>query len=205
MNQNLRFFKKRLQISQKKWKTIQESSLHTVNSILSVISRLNLAKKPETFSENILEKFPDIPDRLLYNLTEIINQGVNDLVSHIEHFSEILNEMKKIEHEFQRDFLSMARKYVLNNNNFITRDLEILEQAQSTIQDIIDMYETELALRIQIVNEIKDSNKFQPRRLTANLILWSSEVYIEPLKFRDLIEEFTLVERLCERFQVEFI
>ncbi|MHA1972150.1 MAG: hypothetical protein ACTSW1_04085 [Candidatus Hodarchaeales archaeon] len=205
MNQNLRFFKKRLQISQKKWNTVQEGSVRTVNSILSVISRISLARKPDTFSETILRKFPDIPERLLYNLTEIINQCVNDLVSHIKRFTEILDEMKKIEHEFQRDFLSMARKYVLSHENFVARDLEILEQAQTTIQEIIDMYETELALRIQIVNEMKDAYKFQPRKLTTNLILWASEVYIEPLKFRDLIEEFSLVERLCERFQAEFV
>ncbi|WP_455140709.1 hypothetical protein, partial [Candidatus Hodarchaeum mangrovi] len=92
MSQKIRVFKKRIQISQKKWNSVQNESLRIINSILTIISRLTLTQKNGTFSENLLEKFPEVPDRIAFYLTDIINHNISELNSYIQQFTEILNE-----------------------------------------------------------------------------------------------------------------
>ena len=199
MSQNIRVFKKRLQISQKKWNTVQGHSLRTVNTILNIISRLNLTQRSDAFSKELLSKFSDIPDRLAYHLAELINKSIADLFTFIDQFSDVVREMRKIEKNFRLDFSILARKQVVGGNETWPHDLEIIEQAERTIQEIVDMYETELTLRKQLINEIQESTSLQPLMITAYLVLWTSEIYIESARIHELIEEFTFVEKVCER------
>lgn len=199
MSQNIRIFKKRLQISQKKWNTVQGHSLKTVNTILTILSRLNLTQRPDAFSKTLLTRFTDIPDRLAYHLAELINKSITDLNSFLGQFSDIVREMRKIEQIFRLDFSLMARKQVVGGTEAWPHDLEIIEQAERTIQEIVDMYEIELTLRKHLIKEIQESISLQPLTITAYLILWTSEVYIEPTRIHELIEEFTHVEKVCER------
>ncbi|MFX1282251.1 MAG: hypothetical protein ACFFB5_01290 [Promethearchaeota archaeon] len=199
MNQSVRIFKKRLQISQKKWNTVQGHSLRTVNTILTILSRLNLTQRPDAFSKALLTRFTDIPERLAYHLAELINKSITELYSYIEQFSDIVREMRKIEKIFRLDFSLMAKKHVTKRNEAWPHDLEIIEQAERTIQEIVDMYETELTLRKQLINEIQESVCLQPLKITVYLVLWTSEVYIEPTRIHELIEEFTHVEKVYER------
>lgn len=199
MVQSIRVYKKRLQISQKKWNTIQGQSLRTVNVILNTISRLSLIQRPNIFSEPLLEKFYDIPERLAYHLANTVNQSIADLYSYLSQFSDVINEMKKIESQFRFDFAGIARKQVVETEDFSYRDLEMIELAEGTIQEIIDRYETELSLRKQIIDEIQEVGSFKPLRITAYLVLWTSELYIEPAKIHELFEEFTHVEKLYEK------
>ena len=199
LSQRIRVFKKRLQISQKKWNTVQGHSLRTVNNILTILSRLNLTQRPDAFSKDLLTKFFDIPERLAYHLAELINRNIVDLFSYIDQLTDVVREMRKIEHTFRSDFSVMARKHVVEGTNTWPYDLEIIEQAERTIQEIVDMYETELTLRKQLMKEIQESITLQPLRITTYLVLWTSEIYIEPTRIHELIEEFTHVEKVCER------
>ena len=196
MNQNVRVFKKRLQIAQKKWNTVQAHSIRTVNIILNIISRLNLVQNPNVFSEELLTKFEDIPERLSYHLAELINSSIINLNNFIGQFSDIIKEMRKIEQQFRVDFSLIARKQVMEENKVSFHDIEIIEQAENTIQMIVDMYETELALKKQLIMEIQNSPSFQPLMITAYLVLWSSEIYIESERINELIEEFTFAEKI---------
>lgn len=199
MSKSIRVFKKRLQISQKKWNTVQSHSLRTVNAILTIFSRLNLTHHPDAFSKALLSKFTDIPDRLAYHLAELINKNITDLYTFLEQFSDIVREMRKIEKAFRLDFSLMARKQVTGVTNVWSHDLEIIEQAERTIQEIVDMYETELTLRKQLIKEIQESSCLRPLMITVYLVLWTSEIYIESTRIHELIEEFTHVEKVCER------
>jgi hypothetical protein len=198
LSKNIRVFKKRLQISQKKWNTVQGQSLRTVNTILNILSRLNLIQRPNVFSEELLSNFVDIPERLAYNLVEMINISINDLNSYLQQFSKCVKEMRKLEQQFCLDFSIMAKKQVMGGKESWNHDLEIIEQAERTIQEIVDMYETELTLRKQLVEEIQESVTLQPLMITAYLVLWSSEVYIETTRIHELFEEFTLVEKVSQ-------
>jgi len=201
LSQNIRVFKKRLQISQKKWATIQGQSLRTVNMILSIISRFNLTQRTDVFSQDLLSRFDSIHSRLEFHLAESINKNITDLTNSLTQFSEVVKEMWKIEKQFRRDFLSFAKKRALEDNEQQFHDLEIIDQAEKTIQEIIGMYETELALRKQIILEIQESITPQPHMITAYLVLWSSEIYIETARIHELIEEFSFVEKIYDRFQ----
>ena len=201
MSQNIRIFKKRLQISQKKWATIQGQSLRTVNMILSIISRFNLTQKTDVFSQDLLERFDSIHSRLAFRLAESINNSIKELNTSLTQFSEVVKEMWKIEKEFRRDFLSFAKKRALKDDQKQFHDLEIIDQAEKTIQEIIGMYETELTLRKEIITEIQESITPQPQMITAYLVLWSSEIYIETARIHELIEEFSFVEKIYDRFQ----
>ena len=158
-----------------------------------------MTQRPDAFSKALLTRFTDIPERLAYHLAELINKSIIDLYSYIEQFSDIVREMRKIEKVFRQDFSLMARKQVIGGNDAWPHDLEIIEQAERTFQEIIDMYETELTLRKQLIKEIQESISLQPLMITVYLVLWTSEVYIEPTRIHELIEEFTHVEKVCER------
>ncbi|MHA1946064.1 MAG: hypothetical protein ACXAC6_00560 [Candidatus Hodarchaeales archaeon] len=201
MSQNIRVFKKRLQISQKKWATIQGQSLRTVNMILSIISRFNLTQRSDVFSQDLLTRFDSIQSRLEFQLAESINKNITELNNSVTQFSEVVKEMWKIEKQFRRDFLTFAKKRALEDDQQQCHDLEIIDQAEKTIQEIISMYETELALRKQLISEIQESITPQPHMITAYLVLWSSEIYVETARIHELIEEFSFVEKIYDRFQ----
>ena len=200
LSQNIRIFKKRLQISQKKWATIQGQSLRTVNTILSIISKFNLTQRSEVFSQDLLKRFDCIQSRLAFHLAESINKNIVGLNNSLVQFSEVVKEMWKIEKQFRKDFLDFAKKRALKDDQQRPHDLEIIDQAEKTIQEIISMYETELALRKQIILEIQESLTPQPHMITAYLVLWSSEIYIETARIHELIEEFSIVEKIYDRF-----
>ena len=196
---NIRVFKKRLQIAQKKWSTIQGQSLRTVNLILSILSRLNLTQRTDIFSKDFLTKFEDVQSRLAFKLTESINNHLLELSTYITQFQEVIHEMRKIEQQFRCDILSLIKKQAVKSKDQWPHDLDVIDQAEKTIQQIIDMYETELALRKQIVAEIQQSMPLQPHVVNAFLILWISDVYIETARIQDLIEEFGFVEKIYNR------
>ncbi len=199
MVQSIRVFKKRLQISQKKWNTVQGQSLRTVNTILNTISRLNLIQRPNIFSTTLLERFYDIPERLAYYLADLVNKSISDLYAYLSQFSDVVDEMRKIEAQFRYDFSEIAKKSVTEAETAKFRDIEMIEIAERTIQEIIDRYETELSLRKQIICEIQEANSIQPLTITAYLVLWIAEIYIEPREIHELFEEFTHAEKLYER------
>ena len=201
MSQSIRVFKKRLQISQKKWTTVQGKSLRAVNMVLNILSRYNLTQRSDVFSETIKTKFDDVQGRLAFRLAESINRHIIELKGFLTHFEDIIREMRKIEFSFRCDILQPAKNRAAKEINGWPHDLEIIDQAENTIREIIDMYETELALRKQIVMEIQESVTPQLHMITAYLILWTSEVYIEPTRIHELIEEFGYVEKIYERFQ----
>ena len=190
-----------MQISQKKWTTIQGQSLRTVNMILSIISRFNLTQRSDVFSQDLLTRFDSIQSRLEFQLAESINKNITELNNSVTQFSEVVKEMWKIEKQFRRDFLTFAKKRALEDDQQQFHDLEIIDQAEKTIQEIICMYETELALRKQIISEIQESITPQPHMITAYLVLWSSEIYVETARIHELIEEFSFVEKIYDRFQ----
>ena len=190
-----------MQISQKKWATIQGQSLRTVNMILSIISRFNLTQRSDVFSQDLLTRFDSIQSRLEFQLAESINKNITELNNSVTQFSEVVKEMWKIEKQFRRDFLTFAKKRALEDDQQQFHDLEIIDQAEKTIQEIICMYETELALRKQIISEIQESITPQPHMITAYLVLWSSEIYVETARIHELIEEFSFVEKIYDRFQ----
>ena len=47
--------------------------------------------------------------------------------------------------------------------------------------------------------EIQESISLQPIKITVYLVLWTSEIYIEPGHIQELMEEFTHVEKVYER------
>ena len=67
------------------------------------------------------------------------------------------------------------------------------------------MYETELALRKQIISEISDSFQPQQQKITAYMILWGYQIYIETERIFELIEEFSHVEKIYEKITLEEI
>jgi hypothetical protein len=199
LSQNIRVFQKRLQIAQKKWNTIHGQSLRTVNLILGILSRINLIQRNDVFSKDFLLKFDGIHEKLAFRLMESTNNQIYELTNFITHFEEVINEMRKIEKQFRCDVLSLIKKHAVNSKDNWPHDLEVIDQTEQTMHQIIDMYETELALRKQIITEIQSSIPLQPHIVTAHLNLWLSNVYIEPAKIHDLIEEFGFVEKIYSR------
>ena len=113
--------------------------MRTVNIILNILSRLNLIQRPDAFSKEILEKFVEIPERLAFHLVDLINKSITELHVFLGQFSDVIREMRKVEQQFRRDFSIMARKQIVGENEGWNNDLEIIEQAERTIQEIVDI------------------------------------------------------------------
>lgn len=145
-----------------------------------------------------MDKFEDIPERLAFNLTEMINKSINDLKSYIQQFENCLKEMRKIEKQFRTDFSLIAKKQAMGENSRDFHELEVVEQVERTIQEIVDMYETEFTLRKQVLAEIQESISLNPLMITAYLVLWASEIYIEHTRIHELIEEFSYAEKIYQ-------
>ncbi|MHA2031447.1 MAG: hypothetical protein ACW99Q_18885, partial [Candidatus Kariarchaeaceae archaeon] len=160
-----------------------------------------MTQRSDVFSQNLLTRFDSIQSRLEFQLAESINKNITELTNSVTQFSEVVKEMWKIEKQFRRDFLTFAKKRALEDDQQRCHDLEIIDQAEKTIQEIICMYETELALRKQLISEIQESITPQPHMITAYLVLWSSEIYVETARIHELIEEFSFVEKIYDRFQ----
>lgn len=205
LSKNIRIFKKRLQISQKKWLTIQERSLKTVNMVLNIISRLNLSKRSDVFSKELLSNFDDVKGRLSFQLNESLNRLILDLNNYISQYQQVIMDMHKIEEQFRCEIISIAKKRASQENKAWLTELEIIDQAEKTIQTIINMYETELALRKQIISEIRESFHPQQQKITAYMNLWVSEIYIETERILELIEEFSHVEKIYEKINIQEI
>ncbi len=159
-----------------------------------------MTQRSDVFSEAVKTRFDDVQGRLAFRLAESINRHILELNKFLAHFEDVIREMRKIETSFNCDILQPAKNRTVKEKVEWPHDLEIIDQAQNTIREIIDMYETELALRKQIVFEIQESITPQIHVITAYLILWSSEVYIESTRIHELIEEFGYVEKIYERF-----
>ncbi|MHA2239257.1 MAG: hypothetical protein ACXAB2_12975 [Candidatus Hodarchaeales archaeon] len=198
MSKNIRIYKKRLQITQKKWLTIQGQSLKTVNMIL-------MFQRSDVFSKELLSSFDDVKGRLSFHLNESLNKLILDLNVHINQFQQVIKDMCEIEKQFRNEILTLAKKRASQGNSTLRNELEIIDQAENTIQVIINMYETELALRKQIICEIRDSFHPQPQKITAYMVLWASEIYIETDRILELIEEFSHVEKIYEKIYPEEI
>jgi hypothetical protein len=205
LSKNIRIFKKRLQISQKKWLTIQEQSLKTVNMILNIISRFNLTKRSDVFSKELISNFDDVKGRLSFHLNESLNKLILDLDNYICQFQQVIADMHNIEKQFRSEVITLAKKRASQENKTRFTELEIIDQAENTIQVIINMYETELALRKQIISEISDSFQPQQQKITAYMILWGYQIYIETERIFELIEEFSHVEKIYEKITLEEI
>ncbi|NHJ01961.1 MAG: hypothetical protein EAX86_07430 [Candidatus Heimdallarchaeota archaeon] len=199
MNQNIRVFKKRLQIAEKKWNAVQAQSIKAINTILGTLSRLNLIQQRGAFSEDLLAKFPDVPERISFHLAELINKSIHDLNIYLSQLNEIVNEMRKIEEQFRQDYLLIIKTQYSEGNQSWSHDLETLEQAERTFQEIVDMYDRELSLRKEILSTTQNSSLFQPNSLIIYLTLWAGEIYIEHNRIHELIEEFMQAEKVCER------
>ncbi len=187
-----------MQITEKKWNTVQAQSIKSINTILGTLSRLNLTQQRSNFGDNLLSKFPDIPERISYNLAEIINKNIQDLFVFLNQFIDIVNEMRKIETQFRLDFSKLIKLQYSEGNQW-SQELEVLEKAESTFQEIVDMYERELSLRREILSDIQNIQSFRGNLLVVYLTLWAGEVYIEHSRIHELIEEFMHAEKVCEK------
>ena len=191
---DIKILQKHLKNAYKKYKTHQVRSLQLINQTLSILSKMSLANEKKFYSPTLLENFDSLPDRLTFKLYQQLNSLIPDLIKIVNEFEKITFEIEDIKSKFSlelREIYKLKANY--NNSN-----LEVLEEFEQSLNEVVDMFSTELILRKQILSELESYNKLKPAQMSLYVSIWMNEVFIEKEKFFYLLEEFNEIERILE-------
>lgn len=191
---DIKILQKHLKNAYKKYKTHQVRSLQLINQVLSILSKMSLANEKKLYSASLLENFDSLPDRLTFKLYQQLNSLIPDLIKIVNEFEKITLEIEEIRRKFSRELKEIYRLKA----NYINSSLEILEEFEQSLNEVVDMFLTELILRKQILSELENYNKLKPAQMSLYVSIWMNEVYIEKEKFFYLLEEFNEIERILE-------
>lgn len=181
----------------REWRTIQSGSLKTVNSILGLISKLNLVKNKQ-FYEAL--DFPDLENRMVLALIDQINLKIPNMIKATGAFRNLLEKMTNWAAVYNRLITSEIRNLVDSNRlqeldssqkDEIESKIRIREQTLDHILEITKMFETEVQLRIRLIELLqKSTNQLNAQLISFYLTIWASEPYIDFNRILEILESF---------------
>ena len=175
----------------REWRSIQNSSLKSTNSILGLISKLNLVKTKQ-YSEQF-SQFPDIQDRLISILIDQINIKLPEIQKTVNEFSKLGEKIKNWE-DITTKLLKneMKKSFILNESEGLINEIRIIEQTLEQVKEIASMFEIEISLRHNVFDLIQNISKeqFSVQKLSFYLTVWTSEPYLDFNRINEIIENF---------------
>jgi hypothetical protein len=174
----------------REWRSIQNSSLKSINSIIGLISKLNLVKNKQ-YSEQF-PHFPDINDRLIVIIIDQINIKLPDV-------QKALNDISKLGEKIH-SWEEITTK-ILNNemkNSFLIEEFDdineirLIEQTLEQMKEITLMFRTEISLRHTVFDLLQNISReqFNAQKLSFYLTIWTSEPYLDFNRINEIIENF---------------
>ena len=175
----------------REWRSIQNASLKSTNSILGLISKLNLVKNKQ-YTEQ-LTQFPDIQDRLISILIDQINTKLPEIQKTVNEFSKLGEKIKNWE-DITTKLLKneMKKSFQLNETEYLN-EIRIIEQTLEQVKEIASMFEIEISLRLKVFDLMQNISKehFSVQKLSFYLTVWTSEPYLDFNRINEIIENFT--------------
>ncbi|MHA1984885.1 MAG: hypothetical protein ACW967_11050 [Candidatus Hodarchaeales archaeon] len=174
----------------REWRSIQNASLKSINSIIGLISKLNLVKHKQ-YSDQFTQ-FPDINDRLITILIDQINIKLPEVQKALNEFSKLGEKILSWE-EITTKILNKEMKNVFLIENFDNlNEIRLIEQTLEQMKEITMMFETEITLRHLVFDLLQNISKeqFNAQKLSFYLTVWTSEPYLDFTRINEIIENF---------------
>ncbi|MFX1535043.1 MAG: hypothetical protein ACFFDI_12530 [Promethearchaeota archaeon] len=181
-------FRKRIQKLTSDWRKVQEKTSNAVNTILGVVGKIGLVQNKELYGK--LENYEVIRDSVTYKLLEQINRKVPELRKSIDNYERIVIEMQRL----LKAFRSSYRTFIRSSDR---TQIEIMEMADASLEEVVRMFEDELQLRKVIVKEMK--NPLNPGQYTLYMTIWAAEPFVEQNRIIEILEEFDNLELQYQR------
>ncbi|MFX1251185.1 MAG: hypothetical protein ACFFCZ_06225 [Promethearchaeota archaeon] len=181
-------FRKRIQKLTSDWRKVQEKTSNAVNTILGVVGKIGLVQNKELYGK--LDSFEIIRDSVTYKLLEQINRKVPELRKSIDSYERIVIEMQRL----LKAFRSSYRTFIRSSDR---SQIEIMEMADASLEEVVRMFEDELQLRKVIVKEMK--NPLNPGQYTLYMTIWAAEPFVEQNRIIEILEEFDNLELQYQR------
>ncbi|MFX0064067.1 MAG: hypothetical protein ACFFC7_17995 [Candidatus Hermodarchaeota archaeon] len=181
-------FRKRIQKLTSDWRKVQEKTSNAVNTILGVVGKIGLVQNKELYGK--LESFEIIRDSVTYKLLEQINRKVPELRKSIDSYERIVIEMQRL----LKAFRSSYRTFIRSSDR---TQIEIMEMADASLEEVVRMFEEELQLRKIIVKEMR--NPLNPGQYTLYMTIWAAEPFVEQNRIIEILEEFDNLELQYQR------
>ena len=174
----------------REWRSIQNASLKSINSIIGLISKLNLIKNKQYLEQ--FTQFPDIHDRLITIIIDQINVKLPDVQKALNEFSKLGEKVLSWE-EITTKILNKEMKNVfliedINNLN----EIRLIEQTLEQMKEITLMFDTEISLKHSVFDLLQNISKeqFNAQKLSFYLTVWTSEPYLDFNRINEIIENF---------------
>jgi hypothetical protein len=181
-------FRKRIQKLTSDWRKVQEKTSNAVNTILGVVGKIGLVQNKELYGK--LESFEIIRDSVTYKLLEQINRKVPELRKSLDSYERIVIEMQRL----LKAFRSSYRTFIRSSDR---SQIEIMEMADASLEEVVRMFEEELQLRKIIVKEMR--NPLNPGQYTLYMTIWAAEPFVEQSRIIEILEEFDNLELQYQR------
>ncbi|MFX0117706.1 MAG: hypothetical protein ACFFB3_24385 [Candidatus Hodarchaeota archaeon] len=184
-------YQKKVREAAEKWQRVQQRSLVTVNTIMGLVSKLVLSSNKALYSKN-LSKFYDIEERLTAKLIDHIGRKIPELRRSVDFLSSIVREQEDLRKQLVLNLKDTAR-YFFDPGSSKSSDWRLIEQAEDFTNMIVEMYSTELQVRLTIVHEM-ESKPLKPAVYSLLMTIWAAEPYIELGRLEDILEEIVCLE-----------
>jgi hypothetical protein len=171
-----------------KWQRVQQRSLATVNTVMGLVSKLVLSNNKTLYGKN-LSQFDQIEERLTAKLVEHIGKKIPELKRSVEFLSSIVKELENLRKQLVLNLKDTARYFFEPESS----DWRLVEQVTEFTNEIVEMYSTELQVRLTIVHEM-ESKPLKPAVYSLLMTIWAAEPYIEIARLEDLLEEIIYLE-----------
>jgi hypothetical protein len=181
-------YQKKVREAAEKWQRVQQRSLATVNTVMGLVSKLVLSNNKTLYSKN-LSQFDGIEERLTAKLVEHIGKRIPELKKSVDFFSSIVKELEDLRKRLVLNLKDTARYFFQPDS----REWHLVEQAEDFTNEIVEMYSTELQVRLTIVHEMS-TKPLKPSVYSLLMTIWAAEPYLEHGRLEDILEEFVCLE-----------
>lgn len=185
---DINLYQKKVREAIEKWQRVQQRSLATVNAIMSLVSKLVLAGNKTLYGED-LSRFDKIDERLTAKLVDHVGKKIPELQRSVDFLSSIVKEMEDLRKQLVFTLKDTARYYFEPEGS----DWHLVEQAEEFTNEIVEMYSTELQVRLIITSEMS-SRPLKPAVYSLLMTIWAAEPYIELGRIEDILEEIVYLE-----------
>ncbi|MFQ5979800.1 MAG: hypothetical protein ACE5OZ_16845 [Candidatus Heimdallarchaeota archaeon] len=188
MTSTINQYQKKVREAAEKWQRVQQRSLATVNTVMGLVSKLVLSSNKTLYGKN-LSHFDDIEERLTAKLVDHIGRKIPELKRSVDFLSSIVRELEDLRKQLVLNLKDTAR-YFFEPESL---DWRLVEQAEEFTNEIVEMYSTELQVRLTIVHEM-ESKALKPAVYSLLMTVWAAEPYIELGRLEDILEEIVFLE-----------
>ena len=118
-----------------------------------------------------------------------IGKRIPELKKSVDFFSSIVKELEDLRKRLVLNLKDTARYFFQPES----REWHLIEQAEEFTNEIVEMYSTELQVRLTIIHEMS-TKPLKPSVYSLLMTIWAAEPYLEHGRLEDILEEIVCLE-----------